>query len=88
MKPSANSGLAHTGASCGSLPLYGSGSATTALKTGYQSLTRHSNYFNMPIYRYIPFSRFVALLKNGLFVPKASLFEDKYIYLNIYKNLG
>jgi hypothetical protein len=75
------------GASCGSLTLYRSGWATTVVKTGYDSLTRRPNYFNAPIYRYIPFSRFVALLKNGLFVTKASLFEDKLEGLiPIYEN--
>lgn len=77
MKSYATLGSALPSPSCDSLPLYRNGVDTTAVKTGYESLTRRPSYFHAPIYRYIPFCRFVALLKYGLFVPKASLFEDK-----------
>ena len=32
----------------------------------------------IPLYRYLTFDRFLETLDNGLFIPKASLFEDRW----------
>jgi hypothetical protein len=32
----------------------------------------------IPLYRYLTFNRFLETLKNGLFIPKASLFKDRW----------
>jgi hypothetical protein len=45
-----------------------------------------SRYEKKRITRYIPFFRFVDFLKNGLFIPNATLFEDRWEGLVALKN--
>ena len=51
-----------------------------------EMLKEKSIYEKKRITRYIPFFRFVDFLKNGLFIPNTTLFEDRWEGLVAFKN--